>query len=57
MLVPTHHDCWQDLIASGQILAASDEGHILDDPAGEYGISGSMQPTSQPPRWPEASAP
>ncbi|MCW2546535.1 MAG: hypothetical protein JWN96_995 [Mycobacterium sp.] len=43
MLVPTHHDRWQDLIASGQILAASDEGHILDDPAGEYGISGSQQ--------------
>ncbi len=43
MLVPTHQDHWQDLIAAGQIIAADGEGHILDDPAGDYGISASQQ--------------
>ncbi len=43
MLVPTHQDHWQDLIAAGQIIAADSEGHILDDSPGDYGISASRQ--------------
>ena len=43
MLVPTHQDHGQDLIAAGQIIAADSEGHILDDPPGDYGISASRQ--------------
>jgi prevent-host-death family protein len=43
MLVPNRQDRWQDLIAAGQIVAAGGEGTILDDAAGDYGISASQQ--------------
>ena len=38
LLVPTHHDRWQDLITSGQVIAANSDGHVLDDPPADYGI-------------------
>lgn len=47
LLVPTHQDRWQDLIASGQIHAADGEGHVLDDAAGDYAISGAQRLSAQ----------
>lgn len=43
LLVPTHEDRWQDLVASGQVLAASGEGDVVDDPPNDYGIDASAQ--------------
>jgi prevent-host-death family protein len=47
MLVPTHQDRWQDMVAAGHIIAADGEGHLLDDPADDYGISASRQLSAQ----------
>ena len=41
MLVPTHQDRWHDLIATGHVLAATGDGHVLDEPAADYGTSAS----------------
>jgi prevent-host-death family protein len=43
LLVPTHRDSWQDLIARGQVLAASGEGDVADDPPHDYGIDASAR--------------
>ena len=43
LLVPTGEDHWQDLVASGQILAATGEGHVIDDQPNDYGIDGSAR--------------
>jgi prevent-host-death family protein len=41
LLVPMHEDPWQDLIASGQVAAATAEGHVGDEPPKDYGIDAS----------------
>jgi len=43
LLVPTHRDRWQDLIASGRVLAATGEGDVVDDAPGDYGIHASAR--------------
>jgi len=43
LLVPTNRDPWQDLIARGQVLAASGEGYVADDPPHDYGIDASAR--------------
>ena len=43
LLVPTHGDRWQDLVASGQVLAATGEGDVTDDAPSDYGIDASAQ--------------
>jgi antitoxin (DNA-binding transcriptional repressor) of toxin-antitoxin stability system len=42
-LVPTHDDRWEDLVVSGQVLAAADCGSVVDDPPGDYGIDASAR--------------
>lgn len=41
LLVPVHKDRWQDLVASGHVLAAADAGDLLDEPPADYGIDAS----------------
>ena len=43
LLVPTGKDRWHDLVASGQVLAASGEGHVADDAPGDYGVLASAR--------------
>ena len=43
LLVPTHGDRWQDLVASGQVLAATGDGDVIDDAPSDYGIDASAQ--------------
>jgi prevent-host-death family protein len=43
LLVPHHEERWQDLIASGQVVAATSSGHVLDERPGDYGITSSRQ--------------
>jgi prevent-host-death family protein len=43
LLVPTGTDRWQHLIASGQVLAATDGGSVLDDPPADFGVEASAQ--------------
>jgi prevent-host-death family protein len=43
LLVPTHADPWQDLLASGQVVAATGEGNLVDDVPVDYGIDGSAR--------------
>jgi len=43
LLVPTHRDPWQELIARGQVLAAPGEGNVVDDPPHDYGIDASAR--------------
>ncbi|HWF15039.1 MAG TPA: type II toxin-antitoxin system prevent-host-death family antitoxin [Acidimicrobiales bacterium] len=42
-LIPTSEDPWQDLVASGQVLAATGEGDVLDDAPHDYGIDASAR--------------
>lgn len=43
LLVPTHQDRWQGLVASGQVLAATGEGDVVDDAPNDYGIDASAR--------------
>ncbi len=43
LLVPTQRDGWQDMIASGQVVAAVGEGDIVDDAPGDYGVDASTR--------------
>lgn len=43
LLVPPHEDRWQDLVASGQVLAATGEGSVVDDAPKDYGIDASAR--------------
>ena len=43
LLVPTHGDRWQDLVTSGQVLAATGDGDVIDDAPSDYGIDASAQ--------------
>jgi prevent-host-death family protein len=43
LLVPTREDPWDELVASGQVITASGDGHVLDDPPGRYNIEASAE--------------
>jgi prevent-host-death family protein len=43
LLVPTHHDRWQNLVAGGQVVPASIEGDLVDEVPGDYGIDASAE--------------
>ena len=43
LLVPAHQDRWQDLVASGQVVAAATEGDLVDEAPGHYGIDASAR--------------
>lgn len=43
LLVPAREDHWQRLVASGQVLAATGEGDVVDDEPGDYGIDASAR--------------
>lgn len=41
LLVPTKDDPWEELIASGQVIEATDEGSVLDERPANYEITAS----------------
>ena len=41
LLVSTHQDGWQNLVASGQVAPAAIEGDLVDEAPGDYGIDAS----------------
>ena len=43
LLVPTHRDEWQDLVARGQVVAASVQGDLADEAPKDYGIAASSE--------------
>ena len=43
LLVPTREDRWQELVASGQVLAATGEGDVIDEAPSDYGIDASAR--------------
>lgn len=43
LLVPTHEDRWQHLVASGQVLVATGSGDVVDDAPHDYGIDASAR--------------
>ena len=43
LLVPTPEDPWQELVASGQVIAASGGGDVTDDAPIDYGIDASAR--------------
>jgi prevent-host-death family protein len=43
LLVPTGKVRWQDLVASGQVLAATGAGDVVDDAPGDYGVRDSAR--------------
>jgi prevent-host-death family protein len=43
LLVPTHEDRWEDLVARGQVLAATGAGNVIDEAPGDYGIDASAR--------------
>jgi prevent-host-death family protein len=42
-LVPLADDPWDDLVASGEVIAATDDGDLLDEPPRDYGIDASAR--------------
>ncbi len=43
LLVPTPADRWASLVSSGQVLAATREGALLDEEPGDYGVDASAR--------------
>ncbi len=43
LLVPTREDGWEQLVASGQVLPASGQGHLLDEAPKDYGVEASAR--------------
>jgi prevent-host-death family protein len=43
LLVPTRENYWEDLLASGRVIAATVEGSVLDEPPGDYGVDASAE--------------
>lgn len=41
LLVPVGDDQWQALLASGRVRPPSDDGDLLDEAPGDFGIKGS----------------
>lgn len=47
LLVPPARDRWQELVTSGQVEAASGEGHVLDEGPVDYGVQASARLADQ----------
>jgi prevent-host-death family protein len=43
LLVPTREDRWEELISSGQVVAATGDGDVLDEAPGDYGVDASAR--------------
>lgn len=43
LLVPAREDRWQELVATGQVLAATDETDLLDEEPADYGVDASAR--------------
>jgi len=43
LLVPPAADRWHEMIASGRVAAATEEGHVLDEAPVDYGIDASAR--------------
>jgi prevent-host-death family protein len=43
LLVPAREDRWQNLVARGQVLAATGEGNVLDDAPVDHGVDASAR--------------
>ncbi len=41
-LVPINRNYWNDLVASGRVIAATADADIADEPPGEYGVDASQ---------------
>jgi prevent-host-death family protein len=41
LLVPVREDRWEGLIASGEVLAATSDDGVLDEPPSDYGVDAS----------------
>ncbi len=41
LLVPPTGDSWDELVATGQVLAPDDDTDLVDEPPGDYGIDAS----------------
>ena len=41
-LVPVSTDTWTDMVASGKVTLADDQGDVLDEPPGDYDIEVSV---------------
>lgn len=41
MLVPVHGDEWQHLLASGRVAPPTEDGDVLDEAPGDFGIDAS----------------
>jgi len=40
-LVPLGRDGWTDLVSSGRVIPAEDEGDIAEEPPGDHGVDAS----------------
>jgi prevent-host-death family protein len=43
LLVPARGDQWQELVAGGQVVEGTDEGHVLDEAPQDFGIDASAR--------------
>jgi prevent-host-death family protein len=43
LLVPTNQNHWDDLIASGRVIVATNQGSILDESPRDFGIAASAE--------------
>lgn len=41
MLVPVRGDEWENLLASGRVSVPAEEGDVLEEPPGDFGIDAS----------------
>ena len=41
LLIPTPGNRWQELVATGQVVAASGSGDLIDDPPVDFGVDAS----------------
>lgn len=43
LLVPIGSEPWQALVASGRVLPPAQDGDVLDEPPGDYGVDASAR--------------
>jgi len=46
LLVPASGDRWEELMASGEVVAATGEGDVVSEAPGDYGIDASARLTA-----------
>jgi prevent-host-death family protein len=46
LLVPSREDHWETLVASGQVVAGTGDGGVLDEAPGDYGVDASARLTA-----------